>query len=380
MRSIACSALVGSFQWITVFPPRVRQYGTTKASPGALPDLASHCALIQKVMDSSDGVQVKRRRIRGIVEKIEANYIHWLHNCGVKESKQLLISLTKSVRYLERRQQNTVHFERRENWSGASPYFSTAVSDWLCVLLERCVRQASCPEEYRALLSAAAALELSDTQTLCHLCRQLTVLEYTSAASVEEVVDVLHFISLLVKRCRMPIPQLNNLLLRLPAAPLSARQSLVVLSSLLRLRRRNSDDVVCIVSRRAAESVATYTARDVIYALEAIALLDSCHEKYAGAVLNRCTTLCPVLKPADLGSICKYVALLNTSRYGNDTALSCASQLRRLLPALLERTEALLGRFSVRDAHYVLRCLEQHKVHHSVVFSRLSPLVCDSQK
>ncbi|RNF27214.1 uncharacterized protein Tco025E_00521 [Trypanosoma conorhini] len=350
------------------------------ARGGGPPGLVDHCRLLQRIRAGREPEQVRRRRVQGVVRKMEANYTQWLAECGAKESLLVLEALAGVARCLKRHRPATTEFqqgETEEDWSGASPYFSPGASDWLCVLLERAAHHASRPEDSLTLLWAAAELELADAQTLQHLSRQLTRREYTGNAAPAELVCVLRLISLLVKRCRMPIPQLDHLLCRLHTAPLDARQSLNVLSSLLRLRERNSVQMVRSVSRRAVEDVATYTPKDVIYALQAIALLNCCHEAYVGAVLNRCIDLHAELKPTELGSVCKYVAMLSGSRANNETALSCAKELRRLLPALLSRAEQLLGCFSLRDARCVLGCLEQHKVHHSVVFSRLTPLASE---
>ncbi|AAZ10659.1 hypothetical protein, conserved [Trypanosoma brucei brucei TREU927] len=337
-----------------------------------------HARLLCKVVEGDNPESIKRKRIRGVVRKIEGEYTNWLGECGRGDCFLMLTSLAKSARYLGRKvQQGTAGFKQDDEWSGVSPFFSPGVNDWLCALLQRSASFVTGPEECMVLLTVAVDLELGDTQTLRQLCGWVTGKQYTLRASLEELVCVLRLISLLVKRCRMPIPSLDNMLFRLLGATLDSRQSLTVLSSMVRLRERSSVDVVRCISRRATVTVNSYTVRDVIYALEAISLLNCCHEAYAGAVLDRCTVLCVELKPTELGSVCKYVALLNVSRANNSIALACARELRRLLPALLSRTEALLGRFSLRDARCVLRCLEQHNVRHSVVFSRLTPLVSD---
>ncbi|EAN95843.1 hypothetical protein, conserved [Trypanosoma cruzi] len=378
------AALAGSLVRLNlVVKKQQQQYRFSAAGSKGSPGLVDHCKLLQKIHMDQQPYHVKRKRIQGVLRKMETNYIHWLRECGTKESLLVLETLAGVSSYLKKGRSATVNVQQRdkeegEEWTGASPYFLPGVNDWLCVLLERGARHASRPDECMTLLWAAAELELADTPTLQHLCRQLLKEEYTGSAAPGELVRVIQLVSLLVKRCRMPIPQIDYLLCRLSAASLDSRESINVLSSLLRMRARNSVEVVRAVSRRAVEHVATYTARDVIYALEAIALLNCCHESYAGAVLNRCIALHAELKPAELGSVCKYVAMLNVSRRNNETAFFCSKELRRLLPALLRRAEQLLGRFSLRDARCVMGCLQQHKVHHSVVFSRLTPLVSEN--
>nr|CCC89948.1 unnamed protein product [Trypanosoma congolense IL3000] len=342
--------------------------------------VVSHSKLLRKVLQGSDPDYVKGRRIRGTVRKIEGSYMNWLGQCGQGECLMMLSSLAMSARFLERREHGASGFNCDDEWSGVSPFFSPGVNDWLCALLQRCASQVESPEECMQLLSFAVDLELGDTQTLQKLCHKVTAKDYIASASPEKLVGVLRLLSLLVKRCRMPVPPLDKLLCRLIGATLDSRQALTVLSSMLRLRERKSVDVVQSVSRKAADMVLTYTAKDVIYALEAVALLNCCHEAYAGAVLRRCCVLCPTLTSGELGSVCKYVALLNTTRTSNTIAFSCAQELRRLLPAILNRAELLLGKFSLRDARCVLRCLKQHNVHHAIVFSRLTPLITDGVK
>ncbi|RNF09409.1 hypothetical protein TraAM80_02207 [Trypanosoma rangeli] len=376
MRRVALASLLLCLGMASQKPQQHYRFSAARSSESH--GLVDHCRLLQKIHTGEDPEHVRRKRIEGVVRKMEANYTQWLTECGVKESLQVLHALASVARYLKRHRPATTDLQAgEEEWSGASPYFSPGVSDWLCVLLERAALHASRPEDCLALLRAAAELELADTQALQHLCRQLTRQEYTGSAAPAELVCVLRLISLLVKRCRMPIPQLDCLLCRLHTAPLDARQALNVLSSLLRLRERHSVHVVRSVSWRAVEHVATYTPKDVIYALQAIVMLSGCHETYAGAVLNRCIVLHAELKPTELGSVCKYVAMLSGSRANNETALCCSKELRRLLPALLSRAEQLLGCFSLRDARCVLRCLDQHKVHHAVVFSCLTPFVSE---
>ncbi|KAH9577273.1 hypothetical protein LSM04_001635 [Trypanosoma melophagium] len=392
MRRIAINASLRRFFWAAQQIQQQRQqqqqqhpqplllqkYGLATEHERALPGLVNHCKLLQKIMDTEESDNTRRKRIRGVLKKMEANYMNWLAECGAVECLQLLDTLRKVSPYFKGNRGSPKDAHSSAEWSGASPYFTAQFSDWLCAVLQRAARHASRPEEELALLSAAAELELADTQTLQQLTHKLTSREYAAKASPDDLVRVLRLVSLLVKRCRMPIPPLDHVLCRLPSAKLNSRESLTVLSSLLRLRERHGVDVARAVSRRAIAYVETYTAKDVIFALEAIALLNCCHEAYTGAVLDRCTSLHTQLQPHELGSICKYIAMLDSSRVSNDTALSCAKELRRLLPALLIRTEELLGRFSLRDAQCILKCFERHKLHHSVVFSRLTPLASEN--
>ncbi|KEG15438.1 hypothetical protein DQ04_00071060 [Trypanosoma grayi] len=372
MRRVALTVCFERLRWERL--QLQEQYRLTATSIKVSPGLVDHCRLVQRITESQNPEYLKRKRIRGVLRKMETNHMEWLEECGPRECVLLLKALAGASRYLGRDHSATMGVPYDDDWSGASPHFSPGFNDWLCAALQRSAQHASGAEERIALLAAAAELELADTPVLQQLCQPLTSREYTANASPADLVSVLRVSSLLVKRCRMPLPPLNHVLFRLMTAKLDSRQSLTVLSSLLRLRERHGVEVVRAVSRRATDHVATYTPRDVVYALEAIALLNCCHEAYTGAVLDRCTELHAVLQPTELGSICKYVAMLNSSRTNNDAALSCAKELRRLLPALLNRTEQLLGRFSLRDARCILRCFEQHKIHHSVVFSRLTPL------
>lgn len=364
----------------------------------------SHARMLQMIARGDDTPSQKRRRVQGIVRKMEAHCVDWLAELtlstrsdpgNANEAAVLLAALKQAKPFLEshrlermggidsRKVQQFVSRDEADEgeWSGVSPYFGPELSDALCL----CLRLAAAPSsqtpaaQQRELLDCAVTLELSDTDALQTLVRVLTSREYCATCSAHELVETLRLLSLAVKRCKLQPPPLDHVLCRLPGErALSARDALQVLSSLVRLKdSQRAVEVANAVSRNAVASVPLYTVKDVVYGLEAVAILNTCHEAYAGAVLDRCTELAPSMTPRALGDVCKYVALLQPHRPANNVAVSCSREIRRVLPALAQRAEELVGTFSLRDARYVLRCLTQHKVRHSLLFSRLTPFASD---
>lgn len=348
--------------------------------------LLGQCSCVVGIVESRTRVPVKRRRVAEAVgvllEQLTSLDTMTLLDqtanaelCGI-----LLQSLALAAHFLPRtyapREPLDAFTEREEvqSWAGSSPYFPTAVNDALCLCLVRAATPTAAPRDLRGLLESAVCLELAETETLQLICQRLTSREAVQRATPAELVDTLRLISLAVKRCKLQTPAVDRVLCQLVASTLTPRESLHVLSSLLRLKEKRAVEVCATVSRKAVPHTAAYSAKDLSYALAAITYLTGCNEVYAGAVLTRCTTLAPTMSPTELGDVCKYVGLLNPTRRTNDVATTCAKELSRLLPALANRAEQLVGSFSFRDARYVLRCLTQHKVRHSLLFSRLTPI------
>jgi hypothetical protein len=319
--------------------------------------------------------------------------------------RRWLRSLARSVEYLPRRETHSIAEEgevepgrfstrpprfhdrsaRRgddaDEWSGASPFFSLQTSDVLCLCLRECAMGAAAstqPDALLELLKCAVALELGEVEVLQHIVYALTKANVCRQRSPSEAVQLLHFISLAVKRCKLPPPPLDRVLSVLPSSTLTSRENLMVLSALHRIPTAHAGDVVASVSRKAATQAAAYNVKDVVYGLEVSAMLAGCNEVYVAAILDRTSELAPTMTPRQLGSVCKYVSLLSPSRRHDTLALSCGTELRRLLPLLVERAEQLLGQFHLRDSRNVLRCFREHKVRHSLIFSRLTPIAEDN--
>ncbi|AIN97875.1 hypothetical protein LPMP_203810 [Leishmania panamensis] len=269
--------------------------------------------------------------------------------------------------------------DKDETWSGASPYFSLPASDLLCL----CLRESAMadprtgPDVLRELLLCAVKLELGEMEVLQHIVNVLTNADACRHQTSSEQVELLNSVSLAVKRCKLPRPPLDRVLCILPRATLSVRENLQVLSSIHRLQHTHMTDVVATVSRKAAQQTNEYSVKDVIYGLEVAALLPGCNEVFVAGVLLRAGALAPHMSAKHLGAVCKYVALLNPSRRQNTLSYSCGKELRALLPLLVERTEQLLGHFRLHEARHVLRCFREHKVRHSLIFSRLTPIAVD---
>ncbi|KPI88236.1 hypothetical protein ABL78_2660 [Leptomonas seymouri] len=397
--------------------PSVRCFTTTPSSSPLAPtsdvsqssvSLSYTCRLLDNIRGSNQSVSVKRKRIRGAVHKMEAGVVDSFAAASAtllpaekhELMRQLLQSLSQSVEYLARHEgcrkgdvEESERFSSRsprrhrhtstgdvEVWSGASPFFSLRTNDILCFCLRECAMDVgdTQPVLLQELLKYAVVLELGDVEVLQHMAHALTTVDACRQRTTAELVQLVHYISLAVKRCKLPAPPLDRLLSSLSVATLNARENLVVLGALHRMPTVRAGDVVASVSRRAAAQVSAYNVKDVVYGLEVSALLAGCSEVYASALLDRAGVLAPATTPRQLGSICKYVALLNPSRRDNNMAYSCGAELRRLLPLLVERAEQLLGQFHLRDSRSVLRCLREHKVRHSLLFSRLTPLAEDN--
>lgn len=414
----------------TSFAPSLRFCATISASPppaevaafnSSLPSvsLTYTCRLLDTICAAKQPEQVKRKRVRGAVHKMESSIVDSFAAASAiaPPQKRLaclqewLRALAQSVEYLPRHDlhhsagaavdDEAERFSSRsprrtrssaaageaddDAWSGASPYFTLQTNDVLCLCLRECAMAA--PEDHthraaqtrlRSLLQYAVVLELGDVEVLRHLVHALTTVDACRHLSPQEAVPLLHFISLAVKRCKLPAPPLDRLLSLLPGATLTARESLLVLGALHRMPTVHAGDVVASVSRRAAPQVATYNVKDVVYGLEVSSLLAGCSEVYAAAVLDRAGALSMSMTPHQLGSVCKYVALFSPARRQNTLAYACGAELRRLLPLLVERAEQLVRQFHLRDSRNVLRCFREHKVRHSLIFSRLTPIADDN--
>lgn len=361
----------------------------------------AHAHILQGICRSHDPPVNKRRRVHGVVRKLEERHIEWLGELHIvnpaasgRDCAALLAALRTARPFLHTHRlqrsggannREARHFipaeEAESDWTGVSPYFLPEVSDALCL----CLRLSSeayrdRPDKLLVLLDCAVSLELGDTEAMQTLVIGLTARDHCANCSAHELVDTLRLLSLAVKRCKLQPPPLDHIFCRLPSEKaISPRESLHVLSSLVRLRNnQRAVEVGSAVSRNAVSGVPEYGVKDVVFGLEAVAILNVCHETYAAAVLDRCTDLAPVMSTKELGDVCKYVGLLQPHRPTNNVALSCGREMRRVLPALEARAEQLLGTFSLRDARYVLRCFSQHKARHSILLSRLTPYANDS--
>lgn len=346
--------------------------------------MEGHCRLLRTITSSHDSVSVKRRRLSGVLAKLETSGVEWIAEAPseaqrAKGCKLLLSTLSAAVPLMKQKDNlqlgGGVGMSGSATWSGVSPYFTETTNDTLCMCLQLSTKSASGPVELLELLGIAVNLQLSAIEPLECLVVQLTTRSFCAQAPLSQLVELLRLLSLAVKRCKLPPPPLDYLFCRLPHANLGSRESLQVLSSLVRLNDNKGREVCSVVSRKASQQVETYTVRDVIYGLEAVAMLDTCNCTYAGVVLDRCAELAPTMNSKEVGDVCKYISLLNTHRSRNAVAFALTPELRRVLPAIVERAQQLLGQFSLRDARCILRCLNEHHVRHSILFSRLTPFV-----
>ncbi|KAG5491835.1 hypothetical protein JIQ42_01744 [Leishmania sp. Namibia] len=397
-----------STPWIAVAPHRLSSTTSLTSSATVAPvNLSYTCHLLDSICREPQADPVKRKRVRGAVRQMESSIVDSFAATTMSLTppqrldlmRHWLRSLAAAVRYLSRLEDSprtpendegdrfSLRSSRRarhdphegETWSGASPYFSLPTSDLLCACLRECAMgdPKTGPEVLRELLLCAVKLELGELEVLQHIVHILTKTDACRHQTPSEQVELLNNVSLAVKRCKLPVPPLDLVLCGVLRTTLSARENLLVLSSIHRLKHTHAADVAAIVSRRAAKQIGEYNFKDVVYALEVAALLPGCNEVFVAGVLKRAGTLAPRMSPKQLGVVCKYVALLNPSRRQNTVAYSCGRELRALMPLLVERAERLLGQFRLHEARYVLRCFREHKVRHSLIFSRLTPIAED---
>ncbi|EPY21749.1 hypothetical protein STCU_08506 [Strigomonas culicis] len=323
--------------------------------------ISQHIRLLDEIGASAAPAWRKKKRVQGVVSALKRHHIDWFAEVVSDErafpavASRLLVSLTRVSPFLTPLPTEGQHARQgwsdgEEVWAAASPYFTGDLNDVLCLCLQVSAHGTQSGEEELALLRAAVVLQLADVEALQYLCTKLTGRPLLAQFDRSRHVEVLKLISLGVKRCKMPAPPLDYLFSQLAVAALTPREKIEVLSSLLRLKEVAATELCGIVSRKATADVAHYTVKDVLYALEALSFLEGCNSAFGGAVLDRCAALSPQLRPHELGDACKFVALLNPRRPRIHIGTSCAKELRRLLPALVERTQTVLGQCSVRDA------------------------------
>lgn len=396
----------GERRWLCSTRPPQNQTEFTISEGVPLPQspITFHytASLLDTIMQSPQSYHVKQKRALNAIAKLNGDIVSSFALTSVATSNRskpdqclhLLRSLSRVRPLLVKHEDASVSSSLRrsassragaaadalqEPWTAASPFFSLEMNDVLCLCLRECVysNEVVSSQSFLELLSIAVLLELGDTVVLQHIIETLTKPSECRRRSLSDQVELLRLISLAVKRCKLPQPRLDRVLCVLPGSVLSSRASLVVLSSLLRLRYFYATDVIGSVSRKAVHYANDYTAQDVVFALEVCALLPGCNEVFAGSVLNRCAALAPSFTPKQLGTCCKYIALLNPSRRTSSIASTCSSELRALLPMLVERAVELLGEFNLREAQCVLRCFREHHVRHSLIFSKLTPIAGD---
>lgn len=383
------------------------------------------CLLCTIVSSPSDGLHRKRRRVCGVLRKLVEDAPLWLLPslakgrttrsdasffssattspmkvsqrstsvpCGAAKKEvekvldhqdviQLLTAMVSAKRLFE----GIPHVSKsgsEDGDGGASPFSATVFQDFisLCVEVATPATSKDVHLSLLSLLSAAVALEASGAP-LEVLCRRLTTEEWVLQSSPHTMCTSLHLVSLAVKRCQMMPPSLFFLFSRLAAvSKWESGEVLRILSSLTRLRLPYDMEVSSRVSRFGVDHVKHYTGKEVVFALTAIAYLKTIDECYASEVLRRCVDVMGHASADLVGDVSKYVALLSTSqRQHHAVAVSCAPLIQRVVYSIADRSLQLLGKFSLRDAKYVLRCLQQYNVKHSLVFASLVPFALTSE-
>lgn len=387
-----------------------------------------HTRLLSSILSSSsstDTLHRKQRRVMGIIQKLEKDAPAWLlpslerrKECSGERKEQLglkgeevveLLSAMASAKNLFLGTKKYGSFGRGGGsggggggslWppspSGESCFASPAFQDFisLCVGVGATCADSSSSSHHDhhhhhqpllSLLSAAITLEASGAP-LEELCRFVTTAEFLRRLSSPAMrCATFHLVSLAVKRCGVLPPSLLSLFSSLAEVPRWEHEEvLFILSAFVRVHSSFDMEVACRVSHLGIAHVPQYTVKDLVFALTAMAYLKKIDERYAGEVLQRCVEILPQTSPREVGDISKYMALLNANRArlgSNRIAASafCAPLIRRVVYTIADRSGKLLGKFSIREAKYVLRCLKQHDVRHGLVFASLVPVAFTSE-
>jgi hypothetical protein len=266
-----------------------------------------------------------------------------------------------------------------------SPYLSNDFADFLAAWMDRSVIHANPPlskrpyQEVLDLVETCTFLHVGGDATLREAGNILTTTSALKALSMDQVVQALDSLTLVTKRVGIVyVRGISNILTRIGYNELTLRQGLVVLSSLVRVKEERSLEVVRLVTRKSIPFVSRYSHHDIIFGLRAAAFLHNVHEGYATSLIAAATAKVPTMSPSTLGALCHLMELMKGSKRSahllHGTALR---EVNRLMPAILERTKQLLGRFSLKDARYVMRCLTLFKTRHSVVFAELTRLITE---
>ena len=273
----------------------------------------------------------------------------------------------------------------REGNSSRSPYLSNEFADFLAAWMDRSVAGAQPPLSKRP---HHEVLDLAETCIFLHIGGDSTFREIgnilTSPAAlkslpIDEVLQVLDALTLVTKRIGIVyVRGISNVLSRIGSNDLTPRQGLIVLSGLVRVKEERSLEVVRNVTRKGIPHIANYSPQDIVFGLRAATFLHNVHEAYATNLIAAATAKAPLMSPSTLGSLCHLLEIMKGSKRSSHLLTGTAQrEVNRLMPAILERTKQHIGKFSLRDARYVMRCLTVFKMRHSVVFAELTALITE---
>lgn len=227
------------------------------------------------------------------------------------------------------------------------------------------------------------------------------------------IVHVAHHVSLCVRRAGIRPPPLEAFLRPLAfrtktttrgdgdaaaagnsgrGSALTAAQAVKLLAALQRLGtpRRNTDAAAAAARRVASlapiEAAAVVGPGEAVLLLRAATALAGCGATtLASAALAHCAKCAPRMSPRDVGDACAALCDFHSGRGAGAAATGGAGdaatdaersararEVRRLLPSLVARAEALRGAFSVRESIAVLKCLDAYGVRHGVLFASLA--------
>lgn len=351
--------------------------------------VSHHTRLLLSILSSGESTSKRCRRVKGVLAKLEEDASHWLlvsPTASPVVPRHVYAELLRSLalccrtlggrgRFLSASKEDGDEHDVNSN----ELRFTTRFKDLLSICANLALesndsnKRVLTPKERLHFLSVLIELQL-EGECVSKLLQEATSTAMIREASTEEQIQTLRIVSLAVKRCEVIPPPLLCLLGHITTATqLSPNDVLQILSSLVRLRLPYDGEVTRRVSLLGATHPANYNSRELIFSLTAISFLTDVDPLYATKVLQRVSELCPSLSPSYIGDVSKYIGLLNETRKRNALAKQCEAEIRRAVYAIVDRAQDLLHQFSVRDARYVVRCLKQHNVRHSLVFASLVP-------
>ena len=269
--------------------------------------------------------------------------------------------------------------------SQSSPYVSNDLADMLGAWMDRCIARATPSLSKRPyaetleLLETCAFLHIGGDSALREIGNTVTSTQVLRSMTLADVVRALDAISLITKRMGIVFTRgISNILVNIGSKELSSEQTLIVLSSLVRTREERQLEIVRQLTRRGMSHVAGYTPQEIVFGLRAATLLRNVHEGYVLHLLGTAASKVILMGPSTLGTLCHLLEMMKGSKRSSHFLTGPAQrELNKLLPVILEQTKKHLGKFTLRDARYIMRCLTVFKMRHAVVFAELTNLITE---
>jgi hypothetical protein len=164
--------------------------------------------------------------------------------------------------------------------------------------------------------------------------------------------------------------------MHIKGATVDAEGALRVLTALSRLRDRRFSESTFTFSLRVAHGIDGLSTAAVLQLLGVFSRGVNVSDRCAEAMVAAAAARAPAMTAAEVGRCCAALVRCHKAPERRRVLLDvCGSDMRRLLPALVGRTERLVGGFDLEQARAVVACLELYKQRSSLIFSRLSTVV-----